>query len=125
VTGYCGSVGPRRNGRGSAIAAPRVATPFIGIRERKGRGGSGSDSESRGGAAAEIGEQHRGNQPTRKEVWTLPEPMQEATGGLCAGAAGAPATSGRSPSEIKKMMTTGARYSGRVALRREQCNMYA
>jgi hypothetical protein len=63
--------------------------------------------------------------PRKKEVWAPPEPEEEAMGGLRAGAAGAPATSGSSPPSKKKMLTTGVGYSGRAALRREQCDVRA
>jgi hypothetical protein len=47
VTGYCGSAGLRRSGRGSAIAAPRGPTAIIRLREGKRRVGRGSGTESR------------------------------------------------------------------------------
>jgi hypothetical protein len=36
------------------------------------------------------------NDPRKEKVWAPPEPEEEATGGLRAGAAGAPGTSGSS-----------------------------
>jgi hypothetical protein len=89
VTGHCGSVGPRRSGRGSAIAAPQGAAT-------KDNGG-GRDTKE--GA---FGEQHREDEPTRKkDVWVTPAEEEEATGGLRAFAAGAVATS-RSTSPLRR-----------------------
>jgi hypothetical protein len=66
------------------------------------------------------------HQPMRKdEVWTLPEPEEEATGGLRANTAGAPTTFGSTSPLRRKWWTTGVGYSGRAALRREQCDVHA
>jgi hypothetical protein len=57
--------------------------------------------------------------PRKEEVWTPPGQEEEATGVLRAGH-----LQKFSPSK-KKRLTTGVGYSGRAALRREQCDMHA
>jgi hypothetical protein len=80
---------PRRSGRGNTIAASQGATAFIRLHKGQQRGSCSWQEKS-------------GTNPRRKEVWAPPRSEEEATGGLCAGTAGAPATSGSSPPVRRK-----------------------
>jgi hypothetical protein len=88
--------------------------------------GTARDERSRREQWERLASNNSESQPTRKEeVWTPPEPEEEATGGLRADTAGAPTTFKSTTPLRRKWWTTGVGYWGRAALRREQCDVHA